>query len=396
MSTKSNRSSGTQHTQRGVNQGVVLVDPKTGLPVDVVFEGGQYKLAVTGSSGGGGPSSDVNIISSVPLTLKDPVSGNLFKVNADGSIDANVEVDAADGDSIAVVGTEDGTPSGTQHTLKIGADGNARVKDDAANTTLQSIDSKLTSPITVTGPITDTELRASPVPISGTVGLDAPSLAALENINVTVTSSAEVEIKNDVGNPVPISAASLPLPSGAAIELKQDTGNTSLASIDSKLSNPLAVTGPLTDTQLRAAAVPVSGTFFPPTQPISATALPLPTGASNAALQTAANASLTSIDSKLTSPLTVTSDPIKGTENGLPAGPQFTFVNNRKQQILAAKDRDQLITYADFGTKNQRVTLIDYISPSIGTGAGYTARKTLTYVLDSGRYRRTNITWSLV
>ena len=40
---------------------------------------------------------------------------------------------------------------------------------------------------------------------------------------------------------------------------KQDTGNASLASIDSKLTSPITVTGPLTDTQLRASAVPVSG-----------------------------------------------------------------------------------------------------------------------------------------
>lgn len=38
----------------------------------------------------------------------------------------------------------------------------------------------------------------------------------------------------------------------------QTTGNASLASIDSKLTAPLAVTGPLTDVQLRASAVPVS------------------------------------------------------------------------------------------------------------------------------------------
>lgn len=106
MSTKSTRSSGTQHTQRGVNQGVVLVDPKSGLPVDVIYEDGKYKLAVTGSGGGGGgPSSDVNIISSIPLTLKDPVTGDLFKVNPDGSIDVNMESDAADGDNIAIGNT---------------------------------------------------------------------------------------------------------------------------------------------------------------------------------------------------------------------------------------------------------------------------------------------------
>jgi hypothetical protein len=66
----------------------------------------------------------------------------------------------------------------------------------------------------------------------------------------------------------PISVASLPLPSGAATAAKQDTGNTSLASIDSKLTSPITVTGPLTDAQLRASAVPVS-----------AASLPLPTGA---------------------------------------------------------------------------------------------------------------------
>lgn len=39
------------------------------------------------------------------------------------------------------------------------------------------------------------------------------------------------------------------------------------------------VSGPLTDTQLRATAVPVSGTFWQATQPMSAVSLPLPTGA---------------------------------------------------------------------------------------------------------------------
>jgi len=43
------------------------------------------------------------------------------------------------------------------------------------------------------------------------------------------------------------------------------------------------VSGPLTDTQLRASAVPVSGTFFQATQPISAVSLPLPAGASTEA-----------------------------------------------------------------------------------------------------------------
>jgi hypothetical protein len=59
---------------------------------------------------------------------------------------------------------------------------------------------------------------------------------------------------------------------------------------DVSASNPVPVTGtvtantglsqPLTDTELRASAVPVSGSFFQATQPVSAASLPLPSGAS--------------------------------------------------------------------------------------------------------------------
>ena len=59
-----------------------------------------------------------------------------------------------------------------------------------------------------------------------------------------------------------------------------------------------AVTGPLTDAELRAVAVPVSGTFFQGTQPVSAAALPLPAGASTSANQATEIASLASLDGK--------------------------------------------------------------------------------------------------
>jgi hypothetical protein len=98
-------------------------------------------------------------------------------------------------------------------------------------------------------------------------------------------------------------------------------------------------------------------------------------------------------------PVTLADEPIKisGTENGQANGPEFPFVNNVLQQILKAKDRTGTITYADFGTKNQRITQITYTAPSIGVGAGYTAVKTFTYTLVGTRYRRdTPGDWSLV
>lgn len=78
------------------------------------------------------------------------------------------------------------------------------------------------------------------------------------------------------------------LPTGAATAAKQDTGNTSLSSIDGKLPTGLTITS------LRL-LVDGSGV----TQPISATVLPLPTGASTASLQTSGNATLTAIAGQL-------------------------------------------------------------------------------------------------
>jgi len=56
------------------------------------------------------------------------------------------------------------------------------------------------------------------------------------------------------------------------------------------------VSGPLTDAQLRAAAVPVSGTFWQATQPISAASLPLPSGASTETTLAAIKAKTDNLD----------------------------------------------------------------------------------------------------
>lgn len=63
---------------------------------------------------------------------------------------------------------------------------------------------------------------------------------------------------------------------------------------------------------------------------------------------------------------------------------------NLRSEILAAADRLQQITYADFGNKNQRVLSIAYTSATVGS---YTATKTFTYSLVGNRYRRDTISW---
>ena len=80
---------------------------------------------------------------------------------------------------------------------------------------------------------------------------------------------------------LPVSAASLPLPAGAATEATLVLVKAKTDNLDVLLSSR-AVTG-LTDAQLRASAVPVSGIFFQVTQPVSAASLPLPAGAATEA-----------------------------------------------------------------------------------------------------------------
>ncbi len=67
-------------------------------------------------------------------------------------------------------------------------------------------------------------------------------------------------------------------------------------------------------------AVAVTGAFFQATQPVSAVALPLPAGAATAAAQTTGNTSLASIDGKLTGPLTVNLTQVAGAAIAAGAG----------------------------------------------------------------------------
>lgn len=73
----------------------------------------------------------------------------------------------------------------------------------------------------------------------------------------------------------------------------------------------------LSDSQLRASPVPVSGTFYPPVQPISATALPLPSGAASEAtlalLRTAVEAIKTAAEALNTKTAVVNTGAIAGT-----------------------------------------------------------------------------------
>lgn len=132
-------------------------------------------------------------------------------------------------------------------------------------------------------------------------------------ITATITGMS-TEAKQDVGN---ASLASIDtkltspltigLPTGASTSALQTSGNTFLSSIDTKIpslgqalaaaSVPVVLTAAQLTTLTPLSTVAVTQSTSP--WVVSAASLPLPTGASTAALQTTGNASLSSIDGKL-------------------------------------------------------------------------------------------------
>ena len=67
---------------------------------------------------------------------------------------------------------------------------------------------------------------------------------------------------------------------------------------------------------------------------------------------------------------------------------------SNKSIILAAADYERAFTWANFGTKNERVTQIAHTAPT--TLPGVTMLETFSYTLTSGAYRLDSITWSEV
>lgn len=154
--------------------------------------------------------------------------------------------------------------------------------------------------------------------VAGQVSTTAPTYTTGTEQPISLTTAGAVRTDGSATTQ-PISASSLPLPTGASTSALQTTGNTSLATIATLVlaqgsttsgqaaelvmgatttaaptyttatSNPLSLT--------TAGALRVDGSGV--TQPISATSLPLPTGAATSALQTTGNSTLATISGQL-------------------------------------------------------------------------------------------------
>jgi hypothetical protein len=163
----------------------------------------------------------------------------------------------------------------------------------AVKTSVDAVLTKLNGTINVnagtgfqTNALTNSELRATAVPVSGTFW------QTTQPISGTITANAG-------SGTFAISAASLPLPTGAATQ-------TTLAAIDTKLGSTLSVNVGLTDTQLRASPVAISGTVTANTglaQPLTDTQLrasALPISGTVAVTGVATETTLSSLNSKIT------------------------------------------------------------------------------------------------
>jgi len=207
-----------------------------------------------------------------------------------------------------------GTNGGTQTPVKVNSSGDIQVdvvstalptgaataaKQDTGNASLASIDSKLTNPLPVSGSVSVSNFPASQ-PITGSVSVT--NFPATQN--VAVTSSVEVEVKNDTGNPVPVSGTvSAKVQDGSGNSISSTGGalnvnvsggtvtasNPSVSSTGSAVPANATFVGGTDGTNLRALSVDTSGKLN--INNISGT-VSLPTGAATAYNQTLVQSSV--------------------------------------------------------------------------------------------------------
>lgn len=233
------------------------------------------------------------------VSLANQAGTNFVTVHADGSLDVNlvggavaVDIAAASGDNIAIAnqaGTNfmivnpDGSADVTvvASALPTGASTAAHQVTEIAS--LSSIDSKLNSlgqkvsaasvPVVIAS-----DQSAVPVSQSGTWNIN--------NVSGTVSLPTGAATEATLAK-LPLAQASTT--SGQFGTLAQGAVSTAAPSYTNGQTDPLSLT--------LAGALRTDSSAV--TQPVSAASLPLPTGAATSANQTTANSSLSSIDSKL-------------------------------------------------------------------------------------------------
>lgn len=289
---------------------------------------------------GSGVTQPVSAVA-LPLPAGASTSANQVTANAslasiDGKLPASLGQHTSAQSLGVVIASDQPAFPVTVASLPLPAGAATAANQVTANGSLASIDGKLTG-----------------------VALDSSLQSILTDLNKFTFASTRL-LTDGSGVTQPVSAASLPLPTGASTAASQVTANGSLASIDGKLNSlgqkimtgsvpvvlasdqsavPISAaslplpTGAATEVTLAAASAKLPATLGQHAMatslavvlasdqsavPISAASLPLPSGAATSALQTTGNSSLSSIDGKLgtmgqktmagSAPVTIASD----------------------------------------------------------------------------------------
>lgn len=338
----------------------LLADTPPPLPVTAVnLKGSNGGALVTTTSGTGHTALDVNVIgggsSTSGVTILGGVAVTSSVLPTGAATDASViQVDtdllsfkAANHTDLLNVQTNQTTANGLASSsltqLQAGTSVTSTVLAPNASSASRQ-DSLLAQ---ITGGVAVTSIPAITATVSGGIAVTssvlppnaatAPNQIALQNliaggISVTspVTVAGGVAVTSTVTTPVtgtffqsiqPVSASSLPLPTGASTASGQ-------ASLLSQIAGGVAVTSsiPISATVAGGVAVtstvttPVTGTFFQAVQPVSATSLPLPTNAATATGQASLLSQLTGGVAVTSSvPISVSSLPVVTIQGGVSA-----------------------------------------------------------------------------
>jgi hypothetical protein len=137
-----------------------------------------------------------------------------------------------------------------------------------------------------TGGLTNAELRASPVPVSGTVSVTGVATAANQATEIAALASILSAVDGIEALLAPPLSVTGTVAIAGSVAVTGPLTDTQLRATPVPVSGTVS-TGGLTNTELRASAVPVSltSTTITGTVAVSATALPLPAGAATSALQ---------------------------------------------------------------------------------------------------------------
>lgn len=222
--------------------------------------------------------------------------------------------------------------------------------------------------------LTDEQLRASPVPITGSVSM---SLAGLATDSNQTSGAQKTQIVDAGGEQVTVTSGRLDVnasPSGTQdINITQIGGNVVTTSLPVSATNldirDLTFAGDKVDVS-NSTGVGVTGTFWQATQPISAVSLPLPTGAATELTLNSAATVLGNIETVISGTLSTSLDAATLIGQDIMANSLPVVLASDQSDIPVTLDTSLLATVAAQTDKSQFTKLTDGVDTALITTSG--------------------------